>query len=415
MKLEIRNEKGYSLLVVLLVVTFIMIISASFVTASVSNAKQEKTVDTNNLAVVAAEMGVDYYKTAMLNEFNNRRNELILAAQSKINSLIARPDFAGLDKDAQLQLIRKEIGKLLEGFLHAKIQLLLAESENTIIDGDTKYVRNSLSVKAIDEVVKDGKVVVNGEVVVNGKVTGSSTKENPRELEFELKFDLLDLSNVDLNIRFVEGIPEIDFSNPSVGATLCNELTKTKPECLFDNLVGSTVYFNDGYINPNNSTNNKDFKNSNIYVKGNIDVKNMNGMSNVYINATGNFLAKNFNGNFGINNSIIITGGSMTGENIKVTNSTILIKKDFTTDHLDVTGASKVCVVGNLRINKNLKISLPSKVFVKGTVTVDKYEKDSRSPEILGEEQFWKQCGINTTANPSIEDDWNEPIINVEY
>ena len=80
MTLEIRNEKGYTLLVVLLVVTFIMIISASFVTASVSNAKQEKTVDTNNLAVVAAEMGWTNMKTAMLNEFINCRSSLVISS-----------------------------------------------------------------------------------------------------------------------------------------------------------------------------------------------------------------------------------------------------------------------------------------------------------------------------------------------
>jgi hypothetical protein len=399
--LEIRNEKGYSLLVVLLVVTFIMIISASFITASVTNAKQEKIVDTNNLAVVAAEMGVDYYKTAMLNEFNNRRNELNVAAQSKINSLIARSDFADLDKDAQLNLIRNEIGKMLEGFLKGRVQLLLAETEETIIEGNTKYVRNNLSVKAFDEVVEKGKVVV------NGKVTGSSTKENPRELEFKLKFDLLDLSNVDLDIEFVKGIPPVDFEKPSADATICDNSTRTASKCLFDNLEGTTVYFKNGYINPNNSTNNKDFKNSNIFVKGNIDVKNMNGMSNVYINATGEFLAKNFNGKFGINNSVINVGGSMTGENIKVTNSTILINGNFTTGHLDVEGVSKICVVGFLKVNDHLNYSSTSKVIALGG--------NNKGLTTPSENKFWENCAISTTSNPAVEDNWNDPIIDVEY
>lgn len=56
-----HNEKGYAMLIVLLLVVIILTVSATFFTASISNAKQERTVDTNNLAVVAAEMGTKYY------------------------------------------------------------------------------------------------------------------------------------------------------------------------------------------------------------------------------------------------------------------------------------------------------------------------------------------------------------------
>ena len=45
---------GYALLIVLFFVVFIMIVSALFMRGSISNAKQERLVDNNNLAFNAA-------------------------------------------------------------------------------------------------------------------------------------------------------------------------------------------------------------------------------------------------------------------------------------------------------------------------------------------------------------------------
>ncbi|WP_318615206.1 hypothetical protein [Sporosarcina sp. YIM B06819] len=59
--MEKQSEKGYVLLIVLFAITFIMIITTVFMRGALSNAKQERTVDKNNLIVVAAEAGLDYY------------------------------------------------------------------------------------------------------------------------------------------------------------------------------------------------------------------------------------------------------------------------------------------------------------------------------------------------------------------
>lgn len=63
------NENGYALLIVLFAVVFILLISAVFMRGAVSNAKQEKIVDENNLVVVSAEAGVEYYTWDLTNFF----------------------------------------------------------------------------------------------------------------------------------------------------------------------------------------------------------------------------------------------------------------------------------------------------------------------------------------------------------
>lgn len=59
----LENQKGYALLVVLLMVVLFLGVSATFMAGSLSNAKQEKTVDTSNQAVASAEMGARYFST----------------------------------------------------------------------------------------------------------------------------------------------------------------------------------------------------------------------------------------------------------------------------------------------------------------------------------------------------------------
>lgn len=58
-----KNQKGYALLVVLLMVVLFMGLAATFMAGSLSNAKQENIVDTSNQAVASAEMGVSYFST----------------------------------------------------------------------------------------------------------------------------------------------------------------------------------------------------------------------------------------------------------------------------------------------------------------------------------------------------------------
>lgn len=83
--LKNKNEQGYAILLVIMLIAFIMIVSVSFVTASISNAKQERTVDTNNLAVIAAEMGIEYYINKLTIEEVKASQETFKVIQEEVN------------------------------------------------------------------------------------------------------------------------------------------------------------------------------------------------------------------------------------------------------------------------------------------------------------------------------------------
>ncbi|MDX1700672.1 MAG: hypothetical protein R3250_08650, partial [Melioribacteraceae bacterium] len=59
----LHNQKGYALLLVLLMITLFIGVAALITSASFSHSKQERTVDTQIQVVVAAEMGVKFYST----------------------------------------------------------------------------------------------------------------------------------------------------------------------------------------------------------------------------------------------------------------------------------------------------------------------------------------------------------------
>ncbi|MDN7245937.1 hypothetical protein [Planococcus shenhongbingii] len=58
---KLKEESGYTLIIALLLIVLFLGMSAVFIQASLSHAKQEQTVDQGNLAVTAAEMGVEKY------------------------------------------------------------------------------------------------------------------------------------------------------------------------------------------------------------------------------------------------------------------------------------------------------------------------------------------------------------------
>ena len=93
----------------------------------------------------------------------------------------------------------------------------------------------------------------------------------------------------------------------------------------FNNLNNTTVYYPKGYNGEN--SNNVKFNGTKIYSDGKIDVKNMNSMSNVYMNVNGDLEAKNLNG---ISKSTIIVGKSMTGDQVKVERSKLAINESLT-------------------------------------------------------------------------------------
>ncbi|MBZ5201207.1 hypothetical protein HU147_08275 [Planomicrobium chinense] len=84
----IKNKHGYALVIVLLVIVLFLGISATFIAGSLNHAAQEKTVDTSNHAVAAAEMGTLYFTSDFERELKIIKQEVSEQTQLKLNELI---------------------------------------------------------------------------------------------------------------------------------------------------------------------------------------------------------------------------------------------------------------------------------------------------------------------------------------
>ncbi|MFD1927279.1 hypothetical protein ACFSFY_04280 [Sporosarcina siberiensis] len=339
---KIRNDKGYALLIVLLLVVFIMIISATFVTGSVSHAKQERTVETNNMAVVAAEMGVDYYKTAIVNEFNKEKSKL----QKQVNDEVKSLDGTKITKEdmpIKLEKIRQKVQTDLEIYLKKVVPNIPLPIDYPI-SVNMKF--DKLNLLSIIQVSKGVKI----EGIISGYSGGEKYK---KDLGFDITFEVPKINNGESSV----GETVIDFTNlypnPS-GLPACNNNDLTNKKCIgnsstsFSKINNSTVYIKEPYTVKNE--NNKGFNGSKIYIDGKLDVKNMNSMKDVSFFIDGDLEADKFNGQ-------------------GISNSSILIKGSFTVkSHILLRNNSKVCVLGDITIGQKLDIDNSSKIYVTGTI-----------------------------------------------
>ncbi|QKX51718.1 hypothetical protein HF394_14710 [Planococcus glaciei] len=86
---SIKNEKGYALVVVLLLIVLVLGISATFISGSLNNAKQEKTVDLSNQSVAAAEMGILYYSTDFERSLDQIKQEVLNQTRLELDKIVA--------------------------------------------------------------------------------------------------------------------------------------------------------------------------------------------------------------------------------------------------------------------------------------------------------------------------------------
>lgn len=105
---QFKNQQGYALLVVLLMVVLFLGVSATFMAGSLSNAKQEQTVDASNQAVASAEMGVKYHSAEFQREVLIIKNKILIMTQNRIKGIMDCFNSGNTTCDEQAELTAME-------------------------------------------------------------------------------------------------------------------------------------------------------------------------------------------------------------------------------------------------------------------------------------------------------------------
>ncbi|WP_341201542.1 hypothetical protein [Planomicrobium okeanokoites] len=155
--IKLKNQQGYALLVVLLMVVLFLGISATFMAGSLSNAKQEKIIDTSNQAVASAEMGVKYFSSDFQREIDLIKLDIAKETQALINLLTACIEAGNSTCDEQDEIteeqedIEEKMKDLYITKVYAKVSTLTGMAGNEIIPfygDDVKYsIKSATAIK----------------------------------------------------------------------------------------------------------------------------------------------------------------------------------------------------------------------------------------------------------------------------
>ncbi|SER85779.1 hypothetical protein [Psychrobacillus sp. OK032] len=322
---KIRNEKGYTLLLTLILIFIIVSLFSTFAFAAITQQKQVELTDDNYEVVAIAEMGVEYYRAEILNliEFYRKKTEeevkqveeddeftdtekhnKILAINAK-NILELRSMVLGLHtpEPTDKTILEKENSKyfnLLEGpaFTGADSSELIIKVKGNLLD---KSKTISAKFNFPTNLVTSSPIT--GDGTGNGNDNGSGSSKNGHLVQPP---------------DFTKTVPN---PFPPLGVSLCpdqsNKINKLKcytnylPD--FNGFQETTVYYTGSKVS--SPVDNENFKNSFIYTKGNFEIGNFNKSKDVsfFINGTGSFGTIESNGDV-----YIQTNADSSFSNIKI-------------------------------------------------------------------------------------------------
>lgn len=288
-----NKEKGYALIIVLFSIVFITTITAVFMRGALSNVAQEKTVDENNLVVVSAEAGLDYYKWELEKVYNKEEFESIF--NQKVKELATQK----VTPDAYNE-IRKDIANDFGKKLKEKAVFLENEEKKPLF---SEYYHELIRADVSNPSILSMKPEETISFVIDGLVKGE-TNDKDREITFQLKYEFPPV------VIPESGTPDtgVDQVKPPSGANGAMPTLKEpkKPE---------TPVTSTGIVKPANACKSK---------VGNLE------------NFQDCFISEKNEASYSINKSKMYVENSLAWGNINIENSFLDIKSNLTTNNLKI-------------------------------------------------------------------------------
>lgn len=350
------NQKGYALLIVLFAIVIFLGLSGIFISSSLNHAKQEQSVDINNQAVVAAEMGLKKTSLDIKNQIDNKIEEITLKVMEQNAEIIACKDSLNCD----LKILNYNINSLNVKEIANFEKFIANEMKGNIID---KYA-NELP---LDEQIIMGdkklyfklskyKLENDGKKIritydINGHSGSQLSKTITSTIEFEQLKSIYSVSNfVPVSIGNssipIDIFPGVTSESCSIFLNKnlenedkpynCKLFSNEKVESVVTTIINKNLYVKDFNVYVDNfessicngcsSSNLKDLFGLNLFVDGDVDLKNINKLKNVQLYIDGEFFAKNAN-NLGSSNShsYFIARTFNIKNNNGITNTTIAV------------------------------------------------------------------------------------------
>lgn len=317
------NEKGSAIVVVLFVIVIFSIIGLSVTNLTVSNAKQVQIVEEDMQAVDVAEMGVVFYRNAIIFQVNNVLDSKI---NNAINNIINKNKNATINETSVLNELNSILN--LNELKPTDIQLNVPLS----LEFDSRYSYKIDNYNVYRDPANQNKLII------TFNSNGKSLKDTANLLT-TINLDLPTLIKVYLGGPGNSPIKSTILTKPSLPlkkfeGTIENEKTYKTDISNYKSDINNITAVIEGHLSMNNGNRSK--SNSFLYVTGNADLGNtqQNPIEKFQLFVGGNL---NFhNTKAGIKESVIYVVGNM----------------EFHNQIGDIID-TKICVQGNIITKKN--------------------------------------------------------------
>jgi hypothetical protein len=400
---HLKTEKGYALVLALLLIVVFMVIALFLMGRSYTSVKQNTVVEKNYQSVALAEMGVSYLQTAVKNAFVTHKSEVLDVIQDE------------MEKDEKNKTTRPK------GYY---ISLTL----NTMAERIETSVRNDLDEDLKREIDKDGSSYfrINKDPLF---IAGSN--------DIQISFTSIGVEgNEEAELSAEMVIPMEAFKdggagdNESAGKPLFNQIDEPDTECVNPkniedcskvlltnetsdytknfNKADNEVIYAMGHLNIGGNGNKAEIKD--LHVEGNLSVGgNMNQSSSKIIEVKGDVT---FSGQFRTEGSDVYVGKNLVvhGHLELDTNAFVYVVGNATlSKHLTISPDSKMCVAGELKLT-GAQIDVNNNLFINRNGGIDHTGKG----KYLDSDEFNSVCGLTPLDSP-LKVEWGRIENKVKY
>jgi hypothetical protein len=341
---HLKTEKGYALVLALLIIVVFMVIALFLMGRSYTSVKQNTVVEKNYQSVALAEMGVSYLQMAVKNAFDTHKSEVLDVVKKEIN------------KDEKNKTIRPK------GYYSSLTLSTMAERIET-------SVRNDLDKDLKMEMDKDGSSYfrINQDPLF---IAGS----NDIQISFS-SIGVEDNEEAELSAEMV--IPMEAFKdggtgdNEGAGKPLFNQIDEPDADCVNPNKIEDCSKV---LLTNETSDYTKNFnkaENEVIYAKGHLNIGGNGNKAEIQdLHVEGN-LHVGGNMNQSSSKMIEVKGDAILSGQFRTEGSDVYVGKNLEIHgHLELDTEAFMYVAGNATLSKHLTISPDSKMCVAGELTV---------------------------------------------
>ncbi|WP_223591140.1 hypothetical protein [Neobacillus bataviensis] len=392
-----KNENGYALVTVLIVIVVFMIISLSFMGQAFSSTKQNQVVEKKSRSVAAAEMGISYYQVEIQRTFESKQQYV--------------SDYIRANPALRTNFKREAAVKMAD-----ELQKTTIATPANVPYSMKNYV-----------VIPDPNTSSN-KVKISFNVVGTDNmKESTLYAQMSIDFDSIVNQAAEENIT-ENALPT--YTNVSLPPSGCNTLDCTNVYIngngSFDgnnNIKDNQTIFTTGSLTLDGIGNENNITNVKIHADGQINIgKNMNSAANIIIETKD---SASFMQNVKISGSskILVNKSLYVNQNLELADNSFVFvggtgvpstDKAATVDNnLNILTSSKMCVKGDLSA-KSISVDSNSKLYVLGTVWESGVKRTNYT---VTSDTFLKECGMEVPVDFKIKwgDNVNTLINNVDY